>query len=115
MSSPIWRVCGDDSAFSPTATDSRPTAIDHRVPTAICAGRAMFPHQLTRRMVLTRLGAGSALIALAPLRARAGDAETMSAIRDIFGGANPKAGRITLELPRLAESGNSVPVTVAVD
>jgi sulfur-oxidizing protein SoxY len=39
----------------------------------------------------------------------------MSAIRDIFGDVTPKTGRITLELPPLAESGNSVPLRVSID
>jgi sulfur-oxidizing protein SoxY len=66
-------------------------------------------------VALATLGAGCALIALYPLRARAGETETMSAIRDIFCDATPKPGRITLELPPLAESGNSVPLKVSID
>jgi sulfur-oxidizing protein SoxY len=75
----------------------------------------MSSRQLSRRVAMTRLGAGCAVIALSPRRARAGEAETLSAIRDIFGDAKPKTGRITLELPPLAESGNSVPLKVSVE
>ena len=39
----------------------------------------------------------------------------MSVIRDTFGDVTPKTGRITLELPPLAESGNSVPLKVSID
>jgi sulfur-oxidizing protein SoxY len=75
----------------------------------------MSPRRLTRRVAVARLGAGCAVLALPPLCARAGETETMSAIRDIFGDVTPKTGRITLELPPLAESGNSVPLRVSID
>lgn len=38
-----------------------------------------------------------------------------AALRETFGNRPIKAGRVTLELPRLAENGNVVPVTVSVD
>jgi sulfur-oxidizing protein SoxY len=61
------------------------------------------------------LGSGLVLIALSPVRSQANDAETVSAIRELFGDARPQTGRITLSLPSLAESGNSVPLTVSID
>jgi sulfur-oxidizing protein SoxY len=75
----------------------------------------MSSRQATRRAALITLGGSFVLITLAPRHAHAGDAETMSAIRDIFGGARAQVGRITLKLPRLAETGNSVPLAVSVD
>ncbi len=75
----------------------------------------MSSRQLTRRVAVARLGAGCVLVALAPLCARGGETETMSVIRDTFGDVTPKTGRITLELPPLAESGNSVPLKVSID
>jgi sulfur-oxidizing protein SoxY len=64
---------------------------------------------------VTGLGSGLVLIALSPVRSQANDAETVSAIRELFGDARPQTGRITLSLPPLAESGNSVPLTVSID
>jgi sulfur-oxidizing protein SoxY len=61
------------------------------------------------------IGSGLVLIALSPVRSQANDAETVSAIRELFGNARPQTGRITLSLPSLAESGNSVPLTVSID
>jgi sulfur-oxidizing protein SoxY len=61
------------------------------------------------------LGAGLMLVALAPLPASAGDDDAAEAIRREFGDAPMQEGRITLKLPALAESGNSVPLTVSVD
>ena len=69
---------------------------------------------LTRRDTL-RLGAGFMLVALAPLPAVASDDETAAAIRGIFGEVTAKEGRIEVTLPSLAETGNSVPLTVTVD
>ena len=39
----------------------------------------------------------------------------MVAMRELFGERNITPGRIKLEVPRLAENGNIVPVTVIVD
>jgi sulfur-oxidizing protein SoxY len=61
------------------------------------------------------LSSGIVLIAVSPVRSQANDAETVSAIRELFGNARPQTGRITLSLPSLAESGNSVPLTVSID
>jgi sulfur-oxidizing protein SoxY len=61
------------------------------------------------------LTAGVILLAVTPLSAWASDADTEQAIRDIFGDRVPNSGRIALKLPPLAESGNSVPLTVSVD
>jgi sulfur-oxidizing protein SoxY len=70
---------------------------------------------MSRRAAAAGLGAGLVSIALMPLRARAGDAETTAAIRELFGDAKPTTGRVSLTLPPLAESGNSVPLTVSID
>jgi sulfur-oxidizing protein SoxY len=64
---------------------------------------------------VTGLGSGLVLIALNPVPSQAGDAEIKSAIRELFGDARPQTGRITLSQPPLAESGNSVPLTVSID
>ena len=67
---------------------------------------------LTRRSVLAGLGAGLALVAM-PVRAD--DASVAEAIKSAFGDAPRTDGRITMTLPPLAESGNTVPLTVSID
>jgi len=67
---------------------------------------------LTRRSVLAGLGAGLALVAM-PVRAD--DASVAEAIKTAFGDAPRTDGRITMTLPPLAESGNTVPLTVSID
>jgi sulfur-oxidizing protein SoxY len=64
----------------------------------------------SRRLVL---GGGLALLAVAPARATP---EAMRAAMQAFaGGAEPRPGRVRLELPTLVENGNAVPTTVIVD
>ena len=69
---------------------------------------------LTRRQV----AGGLAGIALLPLgtgaRATGGD-QLSEALSRLTGGAVAKEGRVTLDLPALAENGFSVPLTITVD
>lgn len=67
---------------------------------------------LTRRSVLAGLGAGFVLIAM-PVRAD--DASVAEAIKAAFGEKPRTDGRVTMTLPPLAESGNTVPLTVSID
>jgi sulfur-oxidizing protein SoxY len=53
-------------------------------------------------------------IALLPLRAAATQEEVVTAIRKAYGERPMRRGRISLKLPKLAESGNSVPLTVTI-
>jgi len=69
-----------------------------------------------RRTVLALAGGGLALVALRPLAAREADRLTyQEAFRAIAGTRAPSDGRVTLELPKIAETGNSVAVTIRVD
>jgi sulfur-oxidizing protein SoxY len=69
-----------------------------------------------RRTVLALAGGGLALVALRPLAAREADRLTyQEAFRAIAGTRAPSDGRVTLELPKIAETGNSVPLTVRVE
>jgi sulfur-oxidizing protein SoxY len=69
---------------------------------------------MKRREALLALGTG-VLIAVVPLPGLASDAETADAIRLLYGERMLNPGRVTLKLPALAESGNSVPLTLDVD
>ncbi|GAB4347067.1 MAG: hypothetical protein Kow006_06380 [Gammaproteobacteria bacterium] len=71
-----------------------------------------------RRGFLTLTGAGMvAAVAgsMFPGRTFAGPEEAAKWISKITGGAAAKQGNITIELPQIAENGNTVPVTVKVD
>ncbi len=68
---------------------------------------------LSRRDVLRLSGAGAAAFvasSLLPNLAAADAASTAAAIKKIIGNKTPQTGRITLELPQIAENGNTVPV-----
>jgi len=71
--------------------------------------------QLSRRETLT-VGAGAfaAGLGLAASPARALN-DYADQIKKFTGGKAPVEGRIKLELPELAENGNTVPLSVAVD
>jgi sulfur-oxidizing protein SoxY len=69
-----------------------------------------------RRTVLTLAGGGLALATLRPLAAREADRLTyQEALRAIAADRAPGDGRVALELPKIAETGNSVPLTVRVE
>jgi sulfur-oxidizing protein SoxY len=66
-----------------------------------------------RRGVLLLAGGGLALVSLRPLAAREVGRPTYDeALRASAGARTPQEGRVTLEVPKIAETGNSVPVTV---
>ena len=67
----------------------------------------------TRRQVLRTIAAGALLLVVRPAAATPEDLAV--ALREAFGDRPIKPGRVTLDLPRLAENGNVVPVTVSVD
>lgn len=72
---------------------------------------------LTRRNALT-LGAGAALFLGAGFgfdRAAATPEETAKMLAEFAGGKEPQTGKITLTAPAIAENGNTVPISVAVE
>jgi len=77
--------------------------------------------QVTRRRAMSQtLGLSATALALAAFGpglkfARADAAEVEKSLMEFTGGKTPEAGRITLTAPEIAENGNTVPVTVAVD
>lgn len=70
---------------------------------------------VTRRSVLAGIGAGAAATLVAPKAAMADKAATDDAIAKLAGGAKPQEGKIKIQLPQIAENGNTVPFTVSVD
>ena len=68
-----------------------------------------------RRHVLSVL-AGTAVAVLLPLRRSHAGAEALAPeIKKIVGESPLRAGRVTLDIPRLADNGHSVPLTIIVD
>ena len=71
--------------------------------------------RLSRRTLLRRLGTTGVLVALWPASAWTTPEAVQQAIRQCIGDRTPQPDGMTLRLPPLAETGNSVPLTVAVD
>ncbi len=73
--------------------------------------------RVTRRHVLVLTGAAVAAAGtgLLPSIAAADKAAVDEAIKKTIGDANVQSGRITLDLPQIAENGNTVPIGVEVD
>jgi sulfur-oxidizing protein SoxY len=65
-----------------------------------------------RRRALTALAAGALFVVVRP--ALATPEELAAALRETFGDRPITPGKVTLELPKLAENGSVVPVTVSV-
>ena len=60
--------------------------------------------------------AGAAVITVLPFASARATPEAMAAaIKEVTGGATPRSGRVTLDIPPLVENGNTVPLTVTVE
>src|SRR5947209_20294212 len=71
--------------------------------------------RLSRRTLLRQLGATGVLVTLGPAGAWATKEMVQEAVRDRIGTREPQPQGVTLRLPKIAETGNSVPLTVTVD
>jgi sulfur-oxidizing protein SoxY len=67
----------------------------------------------TRRDIL--LGAGSAALALAAGAAGATPQEAAAAVEKFTGGKPATTGKISIDLPEIAENGNTVPLAITVE
>jgi sulfur-oxidizing protein SoxY len=54
-------------------------------------------------------------VTLLPFAAEAMPEALAAAIREVTGGAEPRAGKVTLDIPPIVENGNTVPTTVSVE
>jgi sulfur-oxidizing protein SoxY len=70
--------------------------------------------QITRRSALV-LGAGLTLTLIAADESGATLAEADAEIAKFTGGAATEAGKIAIDLPEIAENGNTVPLSIKVD
>jgi sulfur-oxidizing protein SoxY len=69
-------------------------------------------NRLNRRQVLA--GSAGALIVLGVVPAQAAN-NAQDLIKAFTGGKQPTEGKVKLDLPEIAENGNTVPMTVSVD
>jgi sulfur-oxidizing protein SoxY len=69
---------------------------------------------MNRRRFLVLAGAAG-IVPLAAQPARATPEEVAEKIREVVGEAEPRPGRVKLDLPVLVENGNAVAMTVSVD
>jgi sulfur-oxidizing protein SoxY len=74
----------------------------------------MLSNQVDRRHLLAGT-AGLALVPMAMTPARATPETMAAAIRETVGSAEIKRGRVSIEMPRLAENGNSVQIIIKAD
>ena len=70
--------------------------------------------QISRRGVVV-LGAGAAALSLLPKVAFADAKEAADEIAKFTGGKTAEKGKISIELPEIAENGNTVPLMVTVN
>ncbi len=69
---------------------------------------------IDRRQALA-MGAAAAISAALPASARADAKEADELIKKFTGGKTPAEGKVKLDLPEIAENGNTVPMTVSVE
>lgn len=72
------------------------------------------PREISRRHVIVLVGAAAVAAGMLPRVSLADKAATEAAIK-AAGGDGAGSGGITLDLPQIAENGNTVPVGVEVD
>ena len=70
---------------------------------------------LTRREILLAGSLALAGMTLVPRHVLADAAQVDEAMKALIGDKTPQEGRVTLEVPQIAENGNTVPLTVEVD
>src|ERR1051326_3051625 len=86
----------------------------HRRPHRLSEAGRTTMRPLSRRDALI-LGAGSAALALSGSSALATVPEADAEIAKFTGGKTAEAGKIAIELPEIAENGNTVPLSIVVD
>jgi len=74
------------------------------------------PARLDRRQFAAGAAALACLsLAAGPLGAQVTEPAWQQMLKNLVGDAKPIEGKVTLELPEIAENGNTVPLTVSVD
>jgi sulfur-oxidizing protein SoxY len=71
--------------------------------------------RVTRRAILCQLGTAGLCVAMWPIRVWSTPEQVQQAIRARIGDRQPQPDGMTLTLPKIAETGYSVPLTVSVD
>jgi sulfur-oxidizing protein SoxY len=68
-----------------------------------------------REVIVLAVGAAAVTALGLPGKLLAGRDEAMAKVQEFTGGAEAGEGGLTLDMPEIAENGNTVPVTVSVD
>lgn len=70
-----------------------------------------------RRLLISAAGSGAAMAAmtLVPGLVLADAASVAESVKARIGDATPGEGRIELDLPQIAENGNTVPISISID
>lgn len=72
----------------------------------------------SRRRAMGQVGAAALLVSglvLAPRPSAADVAKAQKLLKELIGDKTPAEGKVTLEMPQIAENGQTVPLTVTVD
>lgn len=119
MWSPTWRRSSSSgpAGASPRVTNRQPATNQNRMTEDKGMNHKEMSGSVTRRhaLVLTGAAAAAATIGLLPSIAAADKAAADKAINEDFGGKSAQAGKITLDLPQIAENGNTVPIGLEVE
>lgn len=70
---------------------------------------------LNRRQLLAFGAATSGVLLVSPLAALAKGEDAMAVMKKFTGDSAAAEGKITLEMPEIAENGNTVPLTISVE
>ncbi len=73
---------------------------------------------VSRRQLLTAVGTGvlaAAGVALASRPSEAKPEDVRKVMKKLIGDKQPKSGRVKLEMPQIAENGNTVPISITVE
>lgn len=80
----------------------------------------MMSQGISRRTAFFTIGGAAATatavaMTMVPRLAKASAEETEKAIKELIGDTTPQQGKVSLDLPEIAENGNTVPVGVSID
>jgi sulfur-oxidizing protein SoxY len=67
-----------------------------------------------RRRTLLAVGGALIVLKVTPVRAAANELPAVPALTDYLAGRAPRFGRLVLDIPRLADNGNAVPLRISM-
>ena len=67
-----------------------------------------------RRRALLAAGGALVVLRVSPVRAAADELPPLADLADFLAGRVPRFGRIALDIPRLADNGNAIPLRISM-